>query len=502
MYKIRTTTTGSDSTAVQVIYYSRNKLNIAKHIGSSNSAEEVAELKLLAQKWIKDNDPQLDLFEGPENQEELITLVVGADSYLGVRHSLLQSSIYGIIERFNFSGLKNRLLVDLVFARIVSPGSKAHSLKFLAEQFDIRHSYRQMSRVFPRFHLLKSAVEANIGEVARREFLFDFKLLFYDLTTLYFESFDSDDLRKIGFSKDNKNNQPQIMIGLLVTKEGFPISYQVFEGNIFEGHTLIPAILELKKVHKIEAMTVVADAAMISRENIRLLKEHGLNYIVGARISNLPLTQIKAISRKIQGNIEANCRIDDQEKGFLVCGFSPVRYKKDKIEMEKQIKKAAALLTQSDAAQLSKRAKFLKKIGAKSSYEMHEKLIEKTKLLLGIKGYFTNLDLPEEEIILQYKNLWHVEKAFRISKTDLKMRPIYHYKPDNIKSHIMVCFMALAVAKYIEIKTQISIKATIDSLKQVTTVTIHDKLLNKNISLTSPTPQNLKKILAAIQAPY
>ena len=179
--------------------------------------------------------------------------------------------------------------------------------------------------------------------IAKKEFAFDFSLVFYDVTTLYFESFEEDELRQCGFSKDNKFNQPQIVLGLLVNVEGFPLGYQIFEGKKFEGHTLIPIILKFKRKHKIEKLTVVADAAMISDENIKALTKAGLDYIVGARVAKLSLKDIEGVNKKLFGYDGLTMRMQTKY-GDLICEFSQKRYAKDKQEMEKQIARAEKYL--------------------------------------------------------------------------------------------------------------------------------------------------------------
>jgi transposase len=326
-------------------------------------------------------------------------------------------------------------------------------------------------------------------------FGFDFNLVFYDLTTLYFESFKTDEVRKIGFSKDNKSSNPQVMIGLLVNSDGFPISYQIFPGNKFEGHTLLPSILDLKKKYKINNLTLVADSAMLSDDNINLLETNQFGYIVASRTANLKIELIQEISKKLKQQDKATIRIATKNKGTLICNFCKKRYNKEKIELEKQIEKANYYLKNPNSVEIIKRAKFLK--NSNSKFELNQPLIIKYKLLLGIKGYHTNRadQLTDNEIINHYKNLWQVEKAFRISKTDLKIRPIYHHEECTIKAHLVICFTALAISKYIEIKTKKSIKSVIKTLKSSINSVIINKSTNQQIILESEISDDIKKIL-------
>jgi len=168
--------------------------------------------------------------------------------------------------------------------------------------------------------------------------------------------------------------------------------------------------------------------------------------------------------------------------------------------MEKQLKKAEHLINNPSK---TKKTKFLKNI-EKNKYEINNELKEKTSLLLGIKGYYTNLDrkITDQEVVSHYNNSWHVEQAFRIAKNDLETRPIYHFKETAIRVHLLICFMALAVSKYLELKTNISIKKTTNSLLNVTDAKIFDPFTNKTYILRSQIPDSTLKILSSLGLSY
>jgi len=216
-------------------------------------------------------------------------------------------------------------------------------------------------------------------DFAKKQYAFDFSLLFYDVTILYFETFTEDELRKNGFSKDNKSQQPQIVVGLMVTPEGFPVDYEVFTGNTFEGHTLIPVMKSFIKKHGAKNFTVVADAAMISYENIKALQAERINYIVGARLGNIPSELLKTINENLPRIDGSRLRLNTNN-GYLICSFSKKRFNKDKYEMNKQIERAKSILSQPSKV---KRIKYLK--SNEDKMILNEKLIEKNKILLGIK---------------------------------------------------------------------------------------------------------------------
>jgi hypothetical protein len=246
MFYIRTVKTASNSIAVQVIRYQDRKRIIVKHIGSAHNAEEVLYLKQTANKWIEEITKQKSLF--PYNGKEKTNLVATNKlRNLGFRYTFAYETISNLFHFFQFTGLGNQLFLDLGIIRIIQPASKIESLRLLYELFGIVHKRTELYRSIPTIISLKEDIENKIIAVAQKHFAFDFSIVFYDVTTLYFETFKSDQdtqqgigLRKKGFSKDNKINQPQIVIGLIVTSEGFPVSYDIFEGNIFEGKTFPP----------------------------------------------------------------------------------------------------------------------------------------------------------------------------------------------------------------------------------------------------------------------
>ena len=513
-YKVRTVKTTSGATAVQVVEYFNNKRKIVFHLGSASSNDDLKVLKDSALKWIDKNDPQPSLFALSKKKDSSSVAIFDKCEYLGFKYQLLYDVLWSLTVRFKFHLLPNsKILNDVVIARLVYPSSKVETFEFIADFFGINHSRRDFYRVLKYLLPLKDEVERKAIYAAKKYFDFSFNIVFYDLTTLYFESFETDEIRKIGFSKDNKASNPQIMIGLLVNNQGFPVSYQVFPGNKFEGNTVEPSIVALKKKYKIKNLTVVADSAMISEKNIALFKNNDLDYIVGARMANLPLPTIQEISQQLRLEDDKTVRIKIVGKDDLVCHFSQKRYNKDKRELEKQLSKAEEILKTPSKAEIIKRAKFLIRTGNKNAqnkeekkFELNQKLVIKAKLLLGIKGYFTSHKTNDTknnlkndlEIVQKYKQLWNVERSFKISKSDLKARPIFHNKEQAIKTHILICFMALAIAKYIEIKTQKSIKSVIKELKKVTDARIYDKIRKREIVIRSKMNDEVSKILEMI----
>lgn len=495
--KIRTVKTASGKIAVQAVRYEGKRTVVLKHIGSAKNNEEVCLLKQLAQQWITQFTGQESLFPLEEAKRDTL---LGKYKYLGFRYGLVYELINNIFKMFRFDSLggkHEKIFLDLCLIRAVQPASKRESQELLKSLFGIDYDLTEIYRSLVEFPKLQNEIEEKLTAFAKSHLGFDFNFVLYDITTLYFETFSEDDFRRTGFSKDNKIGQPQILIGLIVNKEGFPLSFAVFNGNKFEGHTLIPIISEFKSKHKISTLTVVADAAMISRDNIIGLKQAGLSYIVGARLGYLNQSTISKISQDLSA-VDGACLRLTTDEGFLICSFSAKRYIKDKHEMDKQLEKAKKIL---DGKRESKRNKFLG-CNAKNRYFLKTSLIEKTKLLLGIKGYHTDLSCSEKVIIERYADLWNIERAFRISKNDLNIRPVYHFKKQAILAHVLICTVALAVLKFMEIQTGKSAKYIMGAFKSVTDGRILNTITGKESYLRSEIPDEIQEILQKMKLPH
>lgn len=473
-------------TSVQIIHYHDGKRDFVKHIGSGETPEEIRILRLTAQKWINNFYQQESLFDEDRDTRKFL---FGNFKYRGQKYNFFAEEITKILVLFKLSGISCPLLLHLVMARIFEPASKLRSQKILAKYFGINYEITSLYKSLPGILAFKDTVEDKLIEFAKARFGFDFSFVLYDVTTLYFESFTPDEFRKPGFSKDNKSAQPQIVIGLMVDNNGFPLTYSVFEGNKFEGKTFLPVIQSFQEKYHIKTLTVVADAAMISWDNVQKLKKSGLSYIVGARLGNLNQKLIARISQQLGEKDGARLR-QETDKGFLVCDFSKKRFDKDKFEMEKQINKATLALENRQAV---KRHKFL--TTGKTEAVLNQELIDKTKRQLGIKGYYTNLSLPDEQIISQYHALWKIEKSFRISKSDLLARPVFHFKRATIEAHILICMTALAVIKFVEIETNISARNFVEKLTDVTDALIYNPKTNEEFFWRSEIPENTQAFL-------
>lgn len=480
MPSIRKVKTPNGGIAVQVVRYEERKVVVMKHLGSTHVPEEVPALVARADAWIMHETAQESLFRTPPPR----MLDLAHARYAGVRYMFAYETLRGILSRMGFDALDSPLLCDLALMRIVEPSSKLRAVTLMERYFGVSHSERTVYRTLPKLMEKKPGAEKIAVAFAKDALSSDLSLVLYDVTTLYFETFEGDELRVPGFSKDNKSQQPQIVVGLLVTRDGFPLGYEVFKGNTFEGHTMLPVLESFAKAHGVATPTVVADAAMISRENVAKLKERGFSYIVGARLANCSPAIIEKVAALLDRKDGATTRIAT-EHGDLVVGFSAKRERKDKHEMDKQIAKAKELVAKGEPG---KRAKFVTKAEGEERYALNDALMEKTKLLLGVKGYYTNVPeatLSNADIIVRYHDLWNVEASFRIAKSDLATRPIFHRKEDAVRAHLLVCFVALALGRYCEKATGLSVRAFRDALWSVTDARIVDTVTKETITLRS-----------------
>ena len=490
MYSVRKVKTKSGSAAVQVVRYVGHRSIIAKHIGSAKDQTEEAVLRQRALEWIDEHTAQLSLF--PSQKQKL--LVVDRGECIGVTHHFAFRFFMGCFDECGLSHLP-RLLLDLAIMRLIGPASKLRSVELLEHYFGIKYSQR-IYRNIPKLSAYKTDIEQCAYKVAQQKFNEPFYFVLYDVTTLYFESFKADEFKVQGFSKDNKSQQPQIVVGLLVTQSGFPLLYQVFAGNTFEGKTMLPVVETFILAHPQSRPIIVADAAMLDEERLTELRQKELSYIVGARLANADIGLVKQIHATLNGNHGAIARFPSKH-GDLVCDFSLKRYKKELNELNKLVQKAEEMVAKQT---LKVKARFIKKV-TKEKIELNTALIEKRRLLLGIKGYCTDLSeqqLPNEQVIDRYHQLWHIEQSFRMSKFDLQTRPIYHQKQEAIKAHVLICFVALMAEKYLELTTKLSLREIRFLVWDITETHIQDRLTKQTFIFRSPTKEILKSRLATL----
>ena len=457
--------------------YKKHKTKLVKHIGSAHTDEECTALIDEAKFYVAEHTQQ-SLFV-PKKPARLLNL--DHAQLESVTHLFAREFLHGCAKKIGLDLAP--LFIDMAIMRIIEPASKLRTLELLQRYFGIHYSGR-VYRLFKDFHKEKKTIEQTAFACAKELLDEKFFLVLYDVTTLYFETHKDDDtVRRRGFSKDHKENQPQIVVGLLVTHSGFPLAHEVFHGKTFEGHTMLPMLESFAATHEVSVPIVVADAAMISRDNMAKLQTKKVSYIVGARLANSGTEMIEKISTALKAVNFSTVRISS-DLGDIVCDYSDKRYRKDKREMDKLVEKAKGLVQNGEAG---RRAKYIQKDN-KNKVSLNETLVEKNKLLLGIKGYCTNIPestLSNEQVIAYYHDLWHVEQTFRMSKNDLETRPIFHYQEEAIRAHVLLCFVALMIGRFLEIKTKLSLRAIKDLIWGVADAHIKDIASQKRYTLRS-----------------
>lgn len=441
----------SGSTSIQILSKERGKYKVIKTIGSSNNEQGIQKLVFLGRQEIERLNAQSKLFIS-ENDSivEQVFEALGNASIRTVGPEIIFGKIYDSI---GFNKIKENLFRHLVIARLAFPLSKLKTIEYLYRfqgvMLDIDAVYRFLDKLNNN---LKEQVEQIAFAHTLKVLNGTISIVFYDMTTLYFEASDEDDLRKAGFSKDGKNQNPQIFLGLLVGLGGYAIGYDIFEGNIYEGHTLIPFIEKISSKFNLDKPIIVADSGLLSKENILALEEKEYEYIIGARLKSEP----EKIKQQILGKKLTDGDIVKFERSAntrLIVTYASNRAAKDEHNrkrglqrLEKQIKSGKLNKSSINNKGYNKYLKLDGNILIEIDYEK----FNKDHAWDGLKGYITNTKIPDKQVIENYKNLWHIEKAFRMSKTDLRIRPIYHRLRHRIEAHICIAFTAYSIYKELE----------------------------------------------------
>jgi transposase len=443
---VRQKTNKSGSVSVQIVQKIGRINRVIRTIGCSSDPAELDKLQQQA-------EYEKERFHGPtlfdpipiqdlKNVTNDCIRVIGPDIVFGVLYA-----------RIGFDVIREPLLKALAISRLTHPGSKLKLSEYLnvtgRDSISVYSIYRFLDKISGRY---KSQIEHLSFAYTKRILNGDIGIVFYDMTTIYFESSQPDELRIPGFSKEGKHHLPQIYLGLLVGCNGYPIGYDIFKGNIFEGHTLIPILERFEKQFSIGHPIVVADAGLLSKSNIEELTKRKYKFILGARVKN----EGAKVVQVVQGREWANGDMVEYLKpdgSRLIIEYTESRAKKDEFNRTRGIRKLekqvnTGKLTKSN---LNNRGynKYLKLDGDISISIDYQKY-DNDRKWDGIKGYVTNTDLTRELVVNRYRDLWQIEKAFRISKTDLQIRPVYHRRRDRIESHICISFMAYMMYKELE----------------------------------------------------
>jgi transposase len=464
--------------SVQIISKSSGKYEVVRTVGSSADEQQIEWLFRKGHELIAELTQQGQLNFEIEKERALKELFFnGINEIRLIGPELLLGKLF---DEIGFSSIKDSLFRALVLTRLVYPVSK---LKTTDYWFKYTGTVIEVDRIYRYLDRLHKQHKEIIQQISYRHTLqilnHSISMVFYDVTTLYFEIEDQDDLRKIGFSKDGKYQHPQILLGLLVSMDGYPLAYEIFEGNKFEGHTLIPVLEAFSNKFKLDKLVVVADAGLLSDKNVEELQSRGYEYILGARIKNeSQAIKDKILALQLGNGQSAVLNVDQPAK--LIINYSQSRAKKDAANRKKGMNKlerslASGRLTKQN---INNRGynKYLKLNGEVKVTIDYEKY-RADSTWDGLKGYLTNTTLPANEVIENYKNLWKIEKAFRISKTDLRIRPIYHQLQRRIEAHICIAFCAYKIYKELERQlkekqSSLSPEKAIDILKTIFRITI------------------------------
>ena len=481
----------SGSISVQIIEKVGRINKLVQTVGSSKDETEINELFIQAKQLIPSLQKQ-KTFSFMDKEDETIlnfTKSLSNTNITAVGAELIFGTIF---DNIGFNVVQDKLFKDLVISRIIYQGSKLKLTEYLSR---FEHRKISVQRIYRFLDKLNRKYKNQVEEIAfnhTKKILGQISVVFYDMTTLYFEAQDEDDFRKIGFSKDGKFQDPQIMLGLLVGEKGYPIGYELFEGNTYEGKTLIPILEKFQKKFNLVKPIIVADSGLLSKANIASLKEKNYEYIIGARIKN----DTDEIAKKI---LDLNLCEDGQSATIkkenndsLIITYTEKRAKKDAhnrkkglTRLEKRVSSGKLTKDKINARGYNKYLTLKNEVNVEIDYAKFEADAKWD----GLKGYITNTNLSADAIVDSYSNLWHIEKAFRMSKSDLQIRPIYHFAKRRIEAHISISFVAYTLYKELErllykYEAPFSVKTARDIVKNM-----------YQIEIVLPNSKQRKKIL-------
>jgi Transposase DDE domain len=499
---LRTVKTSSGATAVQIVHSSHRGSRDIEHIGSAHDDAGLELLKAAARQRLAAGQGVLDLgldAGAPGGPLPIISSRMGC---------LVDSLSRGYrVLGFDQATAGDEVFGQLVLARIIEPVSKLDSLRVLEEAGLTPAPYRTVTRRLRAFaedswrQQISAACAAHAG-------LGPASLVLYDCSTLYFETDEGDGFRESGFSKERRL-EPQITIGLLTGADGFPLMVSAFEGNKAETKTMLPVIQEFMTAHQLPDVTVVADAGMVSEANQKAIEAAGLSFILGMKIPHEPYV-VTWWRREHPGQDIPDGHIFTQpwpagpgggrRDQVIYYQYRHDRARRTLRGIDKQVRKAE----QAVAGQVPvKRNRFIRLSGGTRT--VNRELEAKARALAGLKGYVTNLatcpdgtPVTPEFVIGSYHQLFQIERSFRMAKSDLQARPVYHRTRDSIEAHLTIVFAALAVSRWIEARTGWSIRKFVKTARRYRTVQIQAG--DHVITAADPLPGELRQALEAINA--
>ena len=490
----------SGSVSIVVAEKSHGKFKEIATIGIAKSEAEVEPLMERGRQWIAERHerlyPTLD-FDGRAEEakrrerEEIERVVSSIENILLNGCELVLDRVFDLV---GFNAIDDKVFRQLVHSRLSYPASKAATVEYLKNHFD---EDVDLSKIYRYLDKLNDRYKDTVQDISVRHTMDllggHIGVMFYDVTTLYFETDRQDDLRKTGFSKEGRHSNPQIILGLLVSLDGYPLAYCIHEGNKYEGHTMLPVIREFVAKYDLEDFIVVADSGLMNNSNIEELEKDGCKYIIGNRIKN----EADAVKQQILSfdkQVGAYQEIDKGNGRRLLIGYSEDCARKDEYNRDKGVRR---LQKAYKAGRLSKENinrrgynKFLDMDGNTTVSINYDK-IQEDERWDGLKGYLTNTDIPMQDIVTAYHNLWNVERAFRIAKSKIEIRPMFHFTRRRIEAHICICFVALKVYKELERRLKaanigMSVDKVLNMARTVTTIVIRLPESGKTFTRTMP----------------
>ena len=537
---VRRVRTASGATAVQIAESVGGRRRIVRHVGSARDEAELGLLIEEANRLLADDQQGvLDLgitpavpkaaMVAPSAQAGLFASTAATSArrlvprprVLKTSSRLVYDALAGVYSSLGFDVVDDEVFRDLVIARVVEPTSLLDVDRVLAEMGRVSASLSTRKRTLRRAHA--GTYRDQIATACFHHALAtgDVSLVLYDVTTLYFEAEKEDELRKVGFSKERRVD-PQIVVGLLVDRTGFPLEIGCYEGNKAETQTIIPIVKSFQERHGLADMVVVADAGMLSAANLKELDDAGLRFIVGSRVSKAPVDLashfrwhgdaftdaqlIDTITPKNRKVIENDSMLKaepvwdpEQHPGSwrAVWAYSTKRAVRDTKTLTLQENRAKEVIAGEKTARTPR---FVKNTNGTKSLD--EASLARARRLVGLKGYVTNIPVDQMEpgeVIGSYHDLWRVEQSFRMSKTDLRARPMFVRTRDAIEAHLTVVFAALAVSREVQNRTGLSLRRVLRTLKPLRSATVE---IN---GITTTIPPGLspeeEALLNALEAP-
>lgn len=513
MYIRVTTTPNSPRKSVKVVESIREGFKVKQamilHVGVASNENEIEKLKQIGKEFIaqeqlrrEKSSPQSSLLDAETMEERLNTIKNNITQKKRGRKAIVKLqnvtaedliSLADLVEEkrviegfhdiaghaYDLMGYQtllkrkkdNELLKDLVLMRIAEPSSKLRTQQTLDARFSKTHNldliYRVMDKLYPKIGDLKKKTFERTQKILPETI----DILFFDCTTLYFESVETDEMRQFGYSKDHRFNTTQVVLALATNSDGLPIGYELFEGNKAEVKTLLSCLNSWKKLFNIQSVCFVADRAMMSDDNLKILEQEKHHYVVAAKLRALPTKLISEIL--LEKNYQAQMINDDfgwigefnYKERRLIVSYKTDRASRDSYQREQIIQKLKKRI--GDAGDTKKLItnqgvkKYTRSENSKTMIDQNK--IERDSAWDGLHGVITNIREEQASAILaRYARLWKIEESFRINKHTLSMRPIYHFKPERIKAHIALCFMAFSVLRHMEYHVKLTQKISLD----------------------------------------